>query len=52
MLQTHISYSVGDPHVRGNNVIQDVVKPQVKEKKIHYSVEVLSSVRKLKQCTA
>ena len=32
MWRTHISHSVVDPHVRGNNVIHCVADPQVMEK--------------------
>ena len=32
MWRTHISHSVADPHVRGNNVIHCVADPQVMEK--------------------
>ena len=31
MWRTHISHSVADPHVRGNNVIHYVADPQVME---------------------
>ena len=33
MWWTHISHSVADPHVRGNNVIHSVADPQVMEMK-------------------
>ena len=33
MWRTHISHSVTDPHVRGNNVIHCVADPKVRETK-------------------
>ena len=33
MWQTHISHSVADPHVRGNNVIHCMADPQMMEMK-------------------
>ena len=39
MWRTHISQSMADPHVRGNNVIYCVADPQVKEMKATNSYE-------------